>query len=114
MKSIIQRLHFLWLYKFIITKINKLATRVGAPSYQKTPVFKRNYYNFDSKKDLHNTIRSTVSNIKENIRNFKVFLNKLKYKYNDNNAHPIIKYYINKINNLNLKNKKFMIFKILI
>ena len=28
----------------IIAKINKLATRVGAPSYQKTPVFKRNYY----------------------------------------------------------------------
>ena len=26
----------------IIQKINKLAKRVGAPSYQKTPVFKRN------------------------------------------------------------------------
>ena len=29
----------------IIQKINKLAKRVGAPSYQKTPVFKRNHYN---------------------------------------------------------------------
>lgn len=29
----------------IIQKINKLSSRVGAPSYQKTPVFKRNSYN---------------------------------------------------------------------
>ena len=28
----------------IIQKINKLSKRVGAPSYQKTPVFKRNSY----------------------------------------------------------------------
>ena len=27
-----------------IQKINKLSKRVGAPSYQKTPVFKRNNY----------------------------------------------------------------------
>ena len=33
-----------------IAKINKLAKRVGAPSYQKTPVFKRNnhYYSNDT------------------------------------------------------------------
>ena len=29
----------------VIEKINKLANRVGAPSYQKTPVFKRYNYN---------------------------------------------------------------------
>ena len=29
------------LSKEIIDKINKLSKRVGAPSYQKTPVFKR-------------------------------------------------------------------------
>jgi len=29
----------------VIEKINRLAKRVGAPSYQKTPVFKRNNYN---------------------------------------------------------------------
>tara|TARA_B100000902_G_scaffold384869_1_gene425521 strand:+ start:1169 stop:2116 length:948 start_codon:yes stop_codon:yes gene_type:complete len=28
----------------VIDKINRLAKRVGAPSYQKTPVFKRNHY----------------------------------------------------------------------
>ena len=28
----------------VIQKINKLSKRVGAPSYQKTPVFKRNNY----------------------------------------------------------------------
>ena len=28
----------------VIEKINRLAKRVGAPSYQKTPVFKRNHY----------------------------------------------------------------------
>ena len=32
------------LSKEIIDKINKLSKRVGAPSYQKTPVFKRNNY----------------------------------------------------------------------
>ena len=47
----------------IIRKINSLAKRVGAPSYQKTPVFKRNNY---VKKDKN------ISNEDWNaIRNFK-------------------------------------------
>ena len=32
------------LHPDIIEKINRIAKRVGAPSYQKTPVFKRNHY----------------------------------------------------------------------
>ncbi len=33
----------------IIQKINRIAKRVGAPSYQKTHVFKRNHYNSNKK-----------------------------------------------------------------
>ena len=33
----------------IIQKINKVAKRVGAPNYQKTPVFKRHNYNHNKK-----------------------------------------------------------------
>ena len=52
----------------IIQKINKLSKRVGAPSYQKTPVFKRNNY-----RNIARTVKK--ENITEddwnNIRNFK-------------------------------------------
>ena len=52
--------------KDVIEKINKLAKRVGAPSYQKTPVFKRsNHYQKKLKKE-------NISNEDwEAIRNFK-------------------------------------------
>ena len=50
----------------VIEKINKLATRVGAPSYQKTPVFKR--YNYSKKKKVNENI---TSDDWETIRNFK-------------------------------------------
>ncbi len=50
----------------IIQKINKLAKRVGAPSYQKTPVFKRNHYN----KKIHKKENISASDW-ETIRNFK-------------------------------------------
>ena len=50
----------------IISKINKLAKRVGAPSYQKTPVFKRNHYHGKNKK------KENISNADwAAIRNFK-------------------------------------------
>ena len=53
----------------VIAKINKLASRVGAPSYQKTPVFKRyNYNNNNKKKKVNENITSTDW---ETIRNFK-------------------------------------------
>ncbi len=51
----------------IIQKINKVAKRVGAPNYQKTPVFKRHHY--------HNKKLPKKENISaadwETIRNFK-------------------------------------------
>tara|TARA_B100000963_G_scaffold334650_1_gene328028 strand:- start:908 stop:1876 length:969 start_codon:yes stop_codon:yes gene_type:complete len=50
----------------VIEKINKLANRVGAPSYQKTPVFKR--YNYSKKKKVNENISSDDW---ETIRNFK-------------------------------------------
>jgi len=56
------------LSKEIIKKINKLSKRVGAPSYQKTPVFKRNNYR-------HNMSKNRKENITEEdwntLRNFK-------------------------------------------
>ena len=51
----------------VIEKINKLATRVGAPTYQKTPVFKR--YNYSKKKKKVN--ENISSDDWETIRNFK-------------------------------------------
>jgi len=56
----------------VIEKINKLANRVGAPSYQKTPVFKRynnnHNHNHNKKKRVNENISSTDW---ETIRNFK-------------------------------------------
>lgn len=52
----------------VIAKINKLASRVGAPSYQKTPVFKRYNYNNNKKKKVNENVTSTDW---ETIRNFK-------------------------------------------
>uniref|UniRef100_A0A6C0JFD7 MIF4G domain-containing protein n=1 Tax=viral metagenome TaxID=1070528 RepID=A0A6C0JFD7_9ZZZZ len=50
----------------IIERINRIAKRVGAPSYQKTPVFKRNHYhNKNIKKE------NITSADWETIRNFK-------------------------------------------
>ena len=54
------------LENLVIEKINKLATRVGAPTYQKTPVFKR--YNYNKKKKVNENISSADW---ETIRNFK-------------------------------------------
>jgi hypothetical protein len=51
----------------IIEKINRIAKRVGAPSYQKTPVFKRNHYH-KSKNIKKENITSADW---ETIRNFK-------------------------------------------
>jgi hypothetical protein len=72
--------------------------------------FKKNYYDFENNKDLKDELRSSITNLKEYIRKFKVFINKLKYKY-DKNSHPIIKYYISKIDKLNLHNKNIKIFE---
>ena len=55
------------LESLVIEKINKLANRVGAPSYQKTPVFKRYTYN-NKKKKVNENISSDDW---ETIRNFK-------------------------------------------
>ena len=54
------------LENLVIEKINKLASRVGAPTYQKTPVFKR--YNYNKKKKVNENISSADW---ETIRNFK-------------------------------------------
>ena len=54
------------LNKDIIEKINRIAKRVGAPSYQKTPVFKRNHYHKKSIKKENITAADW-----ETIRNFK-------------------------------------------
>ena len=52
-----------------IAKINKLAKRVGAPSYQKTPVFKRNnhYYSNKKKKEISNEDWEAIRNFKNTI-----------------------------------------------
>ena len=47
------------LESLVIEKINKLASRVGAPSYQKTPVFKRYNYN-TKKKKVNENITSMI------------------------------------------------------
>jgi len=54
------------LHSDIIEKINRIAKRVGAPSYQKTPVFKRNHYHKKSIKKENITASDW-----ETIRNFK-------------------------------------------
>ncbi len=56
------------LESLVIEKINKLANRVGAPSYQKTPVFKRYNYHNNKKKKVNENITSSSW---ETIRNFK-------------------------------------------
>jgi hypothetical protein len=51
----------------IINKINRIAKRVGAPSYQKTPVFKRHHHNYSK----HLKKENLSSDDWESIRNFK-------------------------------------------
>ena len=64
--------------------------------------FKKNYYNFEDKKGIENEIRNTISNLKEYIGTYKIYLNKLKNK-NINDSNKIIKSYLSKIDNLKLK-----------
>ncbi len=52
----------------IIQKINKVAKRVGAPNYQKTPVFKRHNYHHNKKIPKKSEISAADW---ETIRNFK-------------------------------------------
>ena len=54
------------LHQDVIEKINRIAKRVGAPSYQKTPVFKRNHYH---KKNIKK--ENITSADWQTIRNFK-------------------------------------------
>ena len=72
--------------------------------------FKKNIYSFTSKKELKNELRNSINNLKDYIRQFKVFTSQIKYKYNNQNSHPIIKYYMNKIDDLNLKKDNNVIF----
>ena len=50
-----------------IIKINKLAKRVGAPSYQKTPVFKRNHYKKKQKENISNADWEAIRNFKNTV-----------------------------------------------
>ena len=52
----------------IIQKINLLAKRVGAPSYQKTPVFKRNNY-VKKDKNISNEDWNAIRNFKHTVLN---------------------------------------------
>ena len=52
------------LEKSIIDKINRLSNRVGAPSYQKTPVFKRVPYHYKNKKREYNEDWEAMRNFK--------------------------------------------------
>ena len=71
--------------------------------------FKKNYYNFENKKELDNEIRNSISNIKEYIRKYRVNFNQLKNK-NINDSNKINKYYITKIDNFILNINKINIF----
>lgn len=82
--------------KYTIKIINKLANKVGAPSYIKTPVFKKNRH---YKKDKYKTVNKVVSdkvfkttelhkgqsNVEAEFDKIRLLLNKLTRKnYNDN------------------------------
>ena len=71
--------------------------------------FKKNYYNFEDKKGIENEIRNSISNLKEYIGTYKIYLNKLKNK-NINDSNKIIKSYLSKIDNLKLKKDNINIF----
>ena len=55
----------------IIQKINKVAKRVGAPNYQKTPVFKRHHYNkkMPKKENISAADWETIRNFKKTTLN---------------------------------------------
>jgi hypothetical protein len=82
--------------KYTIKIINKLANKVGAPNYIKTPVFKKNRH---YKKDKYKTVNKVVSdqvfkttelhkgqsNVEAEFDKIRLLLNKLTRKnYNDN------------------------------
>ena len=65
-KNIEENYEFNELEQNIIDKINKLSSRVGAPSYQKTPVFKRAPYHYKKNKKENTSNEDWVA-----MRNFK-------------------------------------------
>jgi len=73
--------------------------------------FKKNIYSFNSKKDLTNELRNSINNLKDYIRQFKVFISKISYRLNSSTSHPILKYYMNKIDVINIKQDNITVFE---
>ena len=71
--------------------------------------FKKNYFNFEDKREIENEIRNSISNLKIYISKYKIYLNQLKNK-SVNDSNKIIKSYILKIDNLKLKKDNINIF----
>ena len=71
--------------------------------------FKKNYFNFENKNELENELRNSISNLKEYIRKYNLNLNQLKNK-SINDSNKIIKFYINKIDNLKLVSNNLLVF----
>lgn len=72
--------------------------------------FKKNNYNFENEKEIENEIRRSISNLKEYINKYKIYLNKLRNK-NLNDSNKIIKSYLSKIDKLILKKDDVNIFR---
>ena len=89
------------IYAEYISSIKELFESLGC---------KKNYYSFENKKQAEDEVRKSISNLKEYIRKYKVYINQLKYK-NIQDSHPIVKYYISKIDNLKLNENDSVIFK---
>ena len=77
----------------------------------KTIGFKKINYKIDTKDDAINEIRKASYNLKEYIRQIETGFNQIRYKINNIEINPIIKYYQKKISNLKLRGEKGKIFK---
>lgn len=77
----------------------------------KTIGLKKINYNINTKDDAINEIRKASHNVKEYIRQIETGLNQIRYKINNFEINPIIKYYQKKISYLELRGEKGKIFK---
>jgi len=89
------------IYSEYIPSIKEIFTTLG---------FKKNIYLFNNKKELNNEIRKSVNNLKQYIRQYKLFVYQIKFKLNNDSLNPIIKNYINKIDNIILTDSNKTIF----
>ena len=77
----------------------------------KTMGFKKFFYNFENEKELNKIYRARVINVKKLIQSLNTILNQIKNRYVPESSDLIVKYYIDKINRIQLSGNGKSVFE---